>query len=54
MSKKNLPPNSVVLNDINLFARTGSEGGSVVMTLSLSGVEGGGFVFLMHILSHLV
>ena len=31
--EKNLPPNSIVLNYINLFARIGSEGGSVVMTV---------------------
>ena len=45
-SGKSLPSNSIVLNGVNLFAQTGLEGGSVVMTVSFSGIEGGGFSFV--------
>ena len=38
-SEKTLPPNSTIFNDTNLFARTGFSGGSVVIIMSLLGVE---------------
>ena len=44
-SEKTFPSNSIILNVTNLFARTGSVGGSVVMTELVVGLGGGvGFV----------